>query len=150
MKGESMTIVQLSERALDEAVAAYNATPGERPGMTAALTAVNLHTPENLKIALEAFRPRLFGIRASMLNALTAVLEIAAEPETAPSNRIPSVKVAIRLLVNSLAAEMADADKVLARLNLKEEGLTLAEIGRLNRAAARIVQQLRSTGRSPL
>jgi hypothetical protein len=70
-----MNDVQVSKEMLDLAVAAYNAEPGEREGMRAALTAVDLYTPQNLKVSMRTFRPRIFGVRDSMCTALTAVLE---------------------------------------------------------------------------
>ena len=70
-----MSDVKISQQTLDLAVAAYNAEPGEQRGMTAALTAANLYTPANLKVALDVFRPRILGIDLSMCAALAAVLE---------------------------------------------------------------------------
>lgn len=66
---------QVTQAMIDQAMAVYGTTPGERPGMFAVLTALNLYTPENLETALNAYIRNYRGVHDSMRDALAAVLQ---------------------------------------------------------------------------
>ena len=66
---------QVTQAMIDQAMAVYATIPGERPGMIAALTALDLYTPANLETALNAYIRNYRGVHDSMRDALTAVLQ---------------------------------------------------------------------------